>query len=72
MWKYLKHPNVLPFLGATTEPPQLVSELMPDGNLKEYLGKNPNADKLGLVGAPIAVMIPCLLRSPVARYYEGP
>ena len=74
IWKYLKHPNVLPFLGATIDPPQLISVLMAD-NLSEYLIKNPklcDPDRLGLVGVPLVVMIQCLLWSPVARYCEGP
>ena len=75
MWKYLKHPNVLPLLGATINPPELVSVLMPGGNLTEYLMRNPRLgapDRLRLVGVPLILMIPCLLRLPVAQYYEGP
>ena len=71
MWKYLKHPNVLPFLGATIDPPQLVSVWMRGGNLTNYLNKNADADELGLVGVPIVVMILRLLWSQVARYYGG-
>ena len=54
MWKYLKHPNVLPFLGATISPPQLVSVLIPGGNLSEYLSTHPNADLLKLVGVSLS------------------
>ena len=55
MWKALSHPNILPLLGATISPPQLVSVFMPAGDLSKYLPKNPDANKLGLVGVdPLA------------------
>ena len=53
VWKYLQHPNILPILGATITPPQLVSALMSAGDLSEYVEKNPSADKLRLVGVPL-------------------
>ena len=49
MWKTLRHPNILPLLGATISPLQLVSTLMPAGDLSKYIPKNPNANRLGLV-----------------------
>ena len=64
IWKSLKHPNVLPLLGATISPPQLVSTLMPAGDLSKYIPKNPDANRIGLVGADLvapsmtAVLIP--------------
>ena len=48
VWKTLRHPNVLPLLGATISPPQLVS-ISPGGDLSEYLPNNPNANIFGLV-----------------------
>ena len=53
MWKSLKHPNILPLLGATISPPQLVSALMPAGDLSKYIPKNPDANRLGLVGVDL-------------------
>ena len=50
MWKHLTHPNILPLLGVTIGPFQLVSNWMPGGNLPEYIGEHPDADRLGLVG----------------------
>ena len=49
-WKSLKHPNILPLLGATVSPSQLVSPFVPDGDLSKYIPKNPDANRLGLVG----------------------
>ena len=52
MWKRLGHKNIVPLLGITVNPLQLVSEWMPNGDLREYIGKNIDASRLGLVGAP--------------------
>ena len=49
MWKHLKHPNIIPFRGATVTPFQLVSDWMPGGNMMEYISQNPGADRLALV-----------------------
>ena len=61
MWKYLTHPNIVPFLGVTTyrlwdhRPPQLISNLMPGGILPDYIKERPDADRLELVGThPVA------------------
>ena len=48
-WKHLNHQNVVPFLGATLDPPQLVSAWMPGGSLTEYIDKNPEKNRLTLV-----------------------
>ena len=50
MWKRLSHPNVVPFVGVTRKPLQFVSEFMPNGTLTNYVKKNPDADRIGLVG----------------------
>ena len=47
--KHLKHANVVPFLGATTEPFELMSEWMPGGELLRYIAGHPDADRLSLV-----------------------
>ena len=52
MWKHLTHPNVLPLLGVTIAPLQLISDLMPGGDLPRYIKNNPDADLLCLVGVP--------------------
>ena len=47
--KHLKHPNIVPLLGATTEPLELISELMPGGELLGYIAGHPDADRLSLM-----------------------
>lgn len=55
MWKHAKHKNIVPLFGITVKPLQLVSEWMPNGNLTEYIGNNPDASRLDLVGVtPLA------------------
>lgn len=46
--KRLSHPNLVPFIGATVDPLQIVTERMPDRNLKEYLEEHPEANRIGL------------------------
>ena len=50
MWKRLSHPNIVPFIGIATNPLQIVSEWMPNGTLVEFVGKNPDAKRISLVG----------------------
>ena len=52
MWKRLRHKNIVPFIGVTQDPLQFVSEWMPNGDLTEYLDKNPGANRIGLVSPP--------------------
>ena len=49
VWKYLSHPNIVPFRGTTIIPFQLVSDWMPGGNLMEYIHKYSDANRLALV-----------------------
>ena len=49
VWKHAKHPNIVPFLGITSAPLQLVSIRMSGGDLMEYAKKYPRADRLALV-----------------------
>ena len=46
----LAHPNVVPLLGITTDPTQLISDWMPDVDLTGYIVNHPGADRLSLVG----------------------
>ena len=50
MWKRLHHPNLVPLLGITSTPLQLISEWMPGGDLMEHIENHPDTDRLGLVG----------------------
>ena len=72
MWKYLTHPNILPLLGVTLTPFQLISSWMPGGNLSTYIKKNPDADRIGLVRAPPVVLAPRLLPLPAIRCRQWP
>ncbi|KAF9645422.1 kinase-like protein [Thelephora ganbajun] len=49
IWKCLDHPNILPLLGVTISPFQLISNWMDGGDLLQHVKNNPNADRLGLL-----------------------
>jgi hypothetical protein len=61
MWKYMIHPNVLPLLGITTDPFQLVSDWMSGGDLPRYIERYPSVDRLRLVRIRNIVCVPRLL-----------
>ena len=61
MWKHLDHQNIVPLLGITITPLQLISEWIPCGDLRAYLKNHPGADRLGLVCAPAIVFDPTLI-----------
>ena len=66
MWKYLDHPNVLPLLGITIDPLQLVSKWVSGGNLQQYIKKHPTADRRKLVCVPLVItVLPITLLSAV-------
>ena len=62
-WKNLAHPNVVPLLGVTTDPIQLVSGWMPDVDLTGYIANHPEADRFSLVGVPSTVLYDTLTPS---------
>ena len=72
VWKHLTHPNILPLLGVTVTPFQLISSWMSGGDLPYYLKENPDADRLGLVGVPSVAFIQCSLQVPVIRCRQRP
>ena len=49
IWKRLTHANIVPFIGVTFNPLQIVSEWMSNGNLTAYVKSNPRADRIILV-----------------------
>ena len=54
MWKRMVHPNVVPLLGIIiSQQPQLISNRMSGGELPKYVKKNPDVDRLALVGVPL-------------------
>ena len=50
-WRWISHPNIVPFLGVseTRAPLCIVSEWMPNGNVRDYVGKNPETSRLQFV-----------------------
>ena len=58
MWKRMVHPNVVPLLGIIiSHELQLISGWMSGGELPKYIKKNPDVDRLGLVGVSFAEFI---------------
>ena len=57
--KTLRHPNILPLLGATMSMNRLVmvSEWMVNGTINEFVKADPDADLLGLVCFLLGVLI---------------
>ena len=49
IWKRLTHPNIVPFIGVTLSPLQIVSEWMPGGSLTAHIKSNPRVDRISLV-----------------------
>jgi len=51
IWRRISHPNVVPFIGVSEAPAPLsmVSEWMPNGNVRDYVVKNPEISRLQLV-----------------------
>ena len=70
MWKRLTHPNILPLLGVTITPLQLISNWMPGGQLPEYIRKHPDADRLRLV-CPSYRFYPTLTPVQLSDVIEG-
>ena len=50
-WKWVRHENILPFVGVTFTPPpvSIVSELMDNGNIMEFIKTNQKYNRLRLV-----------------------
>lgn len=68
LWAQLSHPNVLPFIGVCELGGEigLVSPWMKNGDVMEYLEKNPHADRGRLVRCIILRGI--VLRLNIVRY----
>ena len=57
IWKRLRHPNIVSFIGVTTKPLQMVSEWMPNGTLTKYVENNPSANRIGLVSGSSGIVL---------------
>ena len=65
VWKRLQHPNIVTFLGVPSKVPpfEIVCEWMENDRITEYVRKNPEADRVGLVsrsGSTVAIPFECL------------
>jgi len=67
----LAHRNIIPFLGITPTPFQLISEWMPNGDLIEYIKKHSTADRLRLVCVPAVVFDLCLFSHQLSDVATG-
>ena len=50
-WKWVRHENILPFVGVSLKPPpfSIVSERMENGNIMNFIKAHPNYNRPGLV-----------------------
>jgi serine/threonine protein kinase len=71
MSKYLEHPNIVPFLGVTIDPLELISDWMPGGDLPGYIANHPNVDRLSLVGVPYNPLCKTLIPRQLSDVAEG-
>ena len=51
-WKRLRHPNIVPFIGVTASPLQIISGWMSNGTLIEFIEKNSSVNRINLVSSP--------------------
>ena len=61
MWKRLQHPNIVPFLGVPNPIPQpfeVACGLTENGRITEYVRRNPDVDRIGLVSGPTSATPP--------------
>ena len=72
MWKQLTHPNIVRFVGVTTDPLQIASEWMPRGNLTTYINLNPGQDRVTLVSLFLCSPNTLPQLSLVGRHRKGP
>ena len=51
-WKWLRHENILPFVGVTSKPPpfSMVWGWMENGNIMSFIRANPDQNRFNLVG----------------------
>ena len=54
-WKALRHPNILPLLGAVKTDNRLamVSEWITNGNINQFVAAHPHENRFELVSSPL-------------------
>ena len=52
MWKFLRHPNVLPLIGVTMSETRfaMISDWMLNGNISDFVKAHMDVDRYGIVG----------------------
>ena len=57
-WKWLRHENILPFLGVTSNPPpfSMVSPWMENGDIMSFIEATPNQNPFNLVSTSSLVL----------------
>ena len=70
-WKHLTHPNIVPLLGATINPPQLISDRMPGGYLTKYIASHPDMDRTCLASDVSALLYETLTPLQLSDVAEG-
>jgi serine/threonine protein kinase len=71
MSKYLEHPNIVPLLGVTVDPFELISGWMSGGDLLGYIANHQNADRVSLVGTPLTALTEALILLQLSNVAEG-
>ena len=60
MWRFLRHPNILPLRGVSMSGDRfaMLSKWMPNGNINEFVEAYPEVDRHRLVRPPSATLLP--------------
>ena len=60
MWRFLRHRNILPLLGASVSEGQfvMVSKWMSNGNINQFVKAHPEVHRLKLVRPPLSTPLP--------------
>lgn len=62
-WKWLRHQNVLPFVGVTftsSTPISIVSEMMENGNITDFVRENQDYNRVKLVSEAEVIPLCCI------------
>ena len=65
-WKWLRHENILPFVGVMLAPPTpiaIASEFMEHGNIVDFIRKNQDYNRVDLVSQVRMTSLYCIDRS---------
>ena len=59
MWKFLRHPNVLPLIGVAVSETRfaMISDWMVSGNINDFVKTHKDVDRHGLVGSLFKILV---------------